>query len=268
MLKGNDDDSDAHGTGPEVEPEQPTAAAKVGGWVKELLIVVVLGLVVSTLLRTFVFQMFEIPSGSMEDTLQVGDRVAVQKITPFARGDVVVFEDPGGWLPEMGPVERTPLQRGLEFVGLLPNSSDQYLIKRVIGMPGDVVICCDVEGRLLVNGHPLEEGDYLYREGGMTVAPSEIAFRVTVPEGRIFVMGDHRNSSADSRCHLNDVSVDGSRGENAFVPTENVVGVAFAITFPFSRFQTLSRPATFEQVPAPEGPAPAKPTIDPAGVSC
>lgn len=264
----DDEDPDAHGTGPEVEPEPVSFGSRLWGWTRELVIVVVLGLVVSTLLRTFVFQMFEIPSSSMEDTLQIGDRVAVQKVTEFHRGDVVVFIDPGGWLPAPQPVQRSPLEVALEFVGILPNSSDQYLIKRVIGTEGDVVICCDTEGRILVNGHPLEESAYLYREGGVPVPPSDITFEVTVPADRIFVMGDHRNSSADSRCHLSDLNSSGIRGDAAFVPRSDVVGVAVAVTYPFSRFQLLHRPATFDGVPDPSKPAPAEPEISPEGVVC
>lgn len=259
---------DPHGSGPEVGPEPRSFGSQVWGWTKELLIVVVLGLVVSTLLRTFVFQMFEIPSGSMEDTLQVGDRVAVQKVTPFQRGDIVVFADPGGWLPDLAPVEQTAVEKALEFVGILPNSSDQYLIKRVIGMPGDVIICCDTQHRILVNGHPLEEGAYLFRYNGQPVKPSETQFEVTVPAGRIFVMGDHRNASADSRCHLNDLKADGVRGSNAFVPTDKVVGVAVAVTWPIPRIGLLPRPATYDGVPPPVAPAPAQPRIEPAGVTC
>lgn len=261
-------DDNPHGTGPEVEPEAPSVGTRVWGWTKELLIVVVLGLVVSTLLRTFVFQMFEIPSGSMEDTLQIGDRVAVQKITPFQRGDIVVFADPGGWLPRTTAEEPNPIEKALEFVGILPNSSDQYLIKRVIGMPGDVIVCCDTQDRLLVNGFPLEESSYLFQYNGVPVKPSETQFQVTVPAGRIFVMGDHRNSSADSRCHLNDLGSDGIRGSSAFVPTKDVVGVAVAVTWPLSRIRLLQRPGTFDGVPAAAQPAPDKPSIEPAGVSC
>jgi len=264
----DDEDSDAHGTGPEVGPEPVSAGSRIWGWTRELVIVVVLGLVVSTLLRTFVFQMFEIPSSSMEDTLMIGDRVAVQKVTDFQRGDIVVFIDPGGWLPAQAPKEQPPLELALEFVGILPNSSDQYLIKRVIGTEGDVVICCDTEGHVLVNGHPLQEAGYLYREGGEPVPPSDIAFEVTVPQDRIFVMGDHRNSSADSRCHLSDLNASGVRGDAAFVPEDEVVGIAVAVTYPFSRFHLLHRPDTFADVPPPKAPAPQEPKISPEGVVC
>ncbi len=262
------DAQDADGSAGAARSEPRSLGRRAGSLLKELVVVVVLGLVVSTLLRTFVFQMFEIPSESMENTLMIGDRVAVQKITPFQRGDVVVFADPGGWLPALEPTERTPVEQGLEFVGILPNSSDQYLIKRVIGMPGDTVVCCDTEDRLLVNGQPLNEQTYLFDDGSGPVAPSDITFEVTVPADRIFVMGDHRNASADSRCHLSDRGPDGEVGLNAFVPTSDVVGVAFAVTYPFDRFGAMRRPATFDSVPVAPTPAPAEPRIEPAGIVC
>ncbi len=133
----------------------------------ELVIVVVGALIVSSLLRAFVGQMFIIPSGSMENTLQIDDRVAVQKITDFHRGDIVVFEDPGGWLgpEEESEPEPDPIGRALEFIGLAPAASD-HLIKRVIGMPGDRVICCDKLGRLTVNGVALDETRYIYTSAG------------------------------------------------------------------------------------------------------
>lgn len=265
-------DDDAVGPDEEAEPhrEPQTAGERFFGYVRELLLIIVLGLVVSTLLRTFVFQPFEIPSGSMENTLQIDDRVAVQKVSGFKRGDVVVFEDPGGWLPPLDESQKpSPAHRVLEFVGLAPNTSDQFLIKRVIGVEGDQIICCDVDGRLMVNGKPLDEGSYLYStpdEG--TVSPSDVQFQVTVPKGRIFVMGDHRNASADSRCHLADLEVDGSKGDNAFVPTDRVVGVAFARIYPFDRFGGMTRPSTFDAVPDAAEPAPDKPEIEPEGVLC
>lgn len=256
-----------------VEREPDTVGRKIGGLARELVIVVVGALIVSSLIRAFLGQMFVIPSGSMENTLMINDRVVSQKFTGFdgvlfTRGQAVVFADPGQWLPA-STVERGPIRQGLEFVGVLPNSSTGYLIKRVIGMPGDTVECCDDQGRLLVNGQPLDETSYLYTDAnGTQVAPSEIDFTVVVPAGRIFVMGDHRNESADSRCHLADVVGGEPDGMNAFVPVDNVVGPAIAIVSPLSRFESLRTPATFADVPAPAQSAPAAPTIEPAGVHC
>ena len=243
--------------------------SRFGGFVRELLIVVVGALLVSSLLRAFVGQMFIIPSESMENTLLVGDRVVVQKITDPQRGDVVVFEDPGGWLDTEPAGDPGPLDKLLEFIGFPTASSPEHLIKRVIGMPGDRVVCCDTEGRITVNGDPLDETSYLYTDpDGVQVAPSDIEFDVTVPSGRIFVMGDHRDLSADSRCHLSDLSMDGPKGSVAFVPLDKVVGPAFAIAAPFRRAEILHRPAAFAAVPAPTEPAPAQAVIKPDDVTC
>lgn len=238
---------------------------------KEIAVVVIGALVVSTSLRAFVAQPFVIPSGSMENTLQEQDKVVVQKITDFSRGDVVVFVDPGSWLSEgYGARDRGPVGEALELIGLLPDSSSRHLIKRVIGMPGDTVVCCDAEQRLTVNGTPLEEEDYIYRDAdGDLVDPADVPFTVVVPADRIFVMGDHRDDSSDSRCHLADVpSNGGPLGAEAFVPIANVVGPAFLVAAPFDRFRRLTVPATFAGVAAPRAPPPAEAVIEPAGVGC
>ncbi len=253
------------------EPPKTGVGRRVGSVVKELLIVVVGAVVVSSLLRAFVAQPFVIPSGSMEDTLQIDDKVVVQKVTDFSRGDVVVFVDPGDWLgPEYEAAERGPAGQVLEFIGILPDTSSNHLIKRVIGMPGDTVHCCDDQGRLSVNGVPLEEEDYLYRgDDGEPVAPAEVPFTVVVPRDRLFVMGDHRNDSRDSRCHLADVpAAGGPLGTEAFVPVQNVVGPAFLIAAPFDRFQRLTVPDTFARIPDAAEPAPEQAVIEPEGVSC
>jgi len=249
--------------------EPPRQLRRLGSLLKEIAFVVIGALIVSALLRFFVGQMFVIPSDSMNNTLLPGDKVIVQKITDFQRGDIVVFADPGGWLPLE---ERDPpgtLRRGLELVGVLPDSSTEHLIKRVIGMPGDRVICCDAQERITVNGQALNEESYLYQDStGTVTAPSETKFEVVVPKDRIFVMGDYRDVSADSRCHLSDVSTTEKKGMVAFVRTDLVVGPAFAIAVPFSRTVRLSRPETFAQVPGPSAPAPAEAVIKPAGVTC
>ena len=140
-----------------LKPARPSAGRQAASFGRELLFVVVGAIVVSSLLRAFVGQMFIIPSESMESTLLKGDRVVVQKITDFHRGDVVVFEDPGGWLPDEPVADPGPLARVLEFIGVPPKRTPGHLIKRVIGMPGDTVVCCDSAGRLTVNGYALDE---------------------------------------------------------------------------------------------------------------
>ncbi|QXT64285.1 signal peptidase I [Tessaracoccus palaemonis] len=223
----------------------------------EGVLVVVGAIVIATLIRTFVGQMFVIPSGSMENTLQVNDRVLVAKFGGFQRGDVVVFEDPGNWLT---PVTEEPnaIKQALEFVGVLPNSGTEHLIKRVIGMPGDHVRTTD-DGSIEVNGQVLDETSYLYAQDGVQVAPSTVPFDIVVPADHIFVMGDHRNASNDSRCRLADVSQ--NPGESAFVPIENVVGASVAIVAPLDRLATFQLPSTYETVPDATEPAPEDPEL-------
>lgn len=216
----------------------------------------------STLLRMFLIQAFVIPSGSMENTLQVGDRVAVQKVAPYERGDIIVFADDLGWLPPATP-RLEWWQSALMFVGLLPDESQNFLIKRAIGLPGDRVVCCDTDGRVTVNGQPLDEASYLYRDPttGQVVRPSEVDFDLVVPVGKVFVMGDHRNESADARCHLAE-DYNGVLGGRAFVREESIVGAGIATVFPFDRLATHPRAATFDAVPSPAEPAPAAPVIN------
>ncbi len=247
----------------------PTPGRRFGTFVKEILIVVVGAIIISSVIRVFLGQMFVIPSASMEHTLDIGDRVAVQKVTDFKRGDVVVFADPGGWLgAEDESAPRGPVGRVFEFIGVLPDTSTGHLIKRVIGTPGDHVVCCNTRGQITVNGYALDETGYLYSEGGEQVAPSETKFDVVVPQGRIWVMGDHRNDSADSRCHLSTLTLDGDRGSSAFVPESDVVGPAFAIVFPIGRATLLKVPDTFAGVPPPSSPAPAQAVINTPDAGC
>lgn len=218
---------------------------------------------VATLLRAFVGQMFLIPSPSMEQTLSIGDRVVVEKLSSIKRGEVVVFEDPGGWLTETAYTQRGPIGRALQFVGVLPDNSTEHLIKRLVGLPGDRVICCDSDGRITVNAQPLDESRYLYvGPDGQRAAPSTIRFEVVVPEGRIFVMGDNRAHSRDSRCHLNDVETGGTVGDNAFVSEDLVVGRAIAVVWPTNRAHRLAIPDTVKTVPAADEPAPGTPEIN------
>lgn len=248
---------DASPDEPRVEGSATTAhrgRKRVGPWaaLKELLGIAATALVISFLIKTFLAQAFWIPSGSMEDTLVYGDRVMVSKIQagPMAvdRGDIVVFEDPGGWLPPSQQVDRGPVVgaavRALEFIGIAPASQGNHLIKRVIGMPGDTVVCCDADGRLTVNGQPLDEQDYLFPGDD----PSTSEFEVTVPDDSVWLMGDHRSNSRDSRAN------DDGTGRTGSVPLDDVVGQAFVLLYPFDNFTWFSVPDTFASVP--EGTTP------------
>lgn len=200
----------------------------------------------SVLVRAFVMQPFSVPTGSMEQTIGKQERILVSKIGTIERGEVVVFLDPGDWLEPGDDVGR--VRAALEWAGLAPSSSNDHLVKRVIGMPGDHLVCCDRDGRLTVNGHPLDEGSYLYPGDG----PSQSSFDVTVPVDSMWVMGDHRSVSGDSRCHVGDGS--------AFVPLDLVTGRAVATVWPLADADALGVPATFDDVPDPEN-APAEPLV-------
>jgi len=238
-------------------PEHLTFGQHVAAFFKELTVVVVGAVIVASILRGFVGQMFLIPSVSMENTLQVDDRVVVAKLSTVRRGQVIVFKDPGGWFTGATSGERGPIGRALEFVGVLPDIGTEHLIKRVIGLPGDRVVCCDEAERVTVNGQPLNETSYLViGPDGAPTQPSAIEFDVTVPNGRLFVLGDNRDHSRDSRCHLNDVQAGLTTGENALVSEDLVVGRAIAVVWPLDRRHRLPSPDTFETVPSGEQPVP------------
>jgi signal peptidase I len=244
------------------DPERLSFGQHVLAFFKELAAVVVGAIVVASLLRGFVGQMFLIPSISMENTLQVDDRVVVEKLGSIKRGQVIVFSDPGGWLSGSTARERGPVGKAFQFVGVLPDISNEHLIKRVVGVPGDRVVCCDEADRLSVNGQALDETSYLaFGPDGAQVLPSAITFDVVVPGGRLFVMGDNRVHSRDSRCHLNDVQGGAAKGQNAFVSQDLVIGRAVAVVWPFDRRHRLGIPDTFETVPPGTQPAPDRATI-------
>lgn len=223
------------------------------GFLRETGIVLGTALILSLLIKTFLAQAFFIPSGSMENTLDIGDRVMVSLLTPgpmdLKRGDVVVFKDPGGWLsnaekPHRGAVQQAMVD-ALTFVGVLPHDSGQHLIKRVIGLPGDKVKCCDAQGRISVNGTPIDEQQYL----ATGVQPSADDFSVTVPAGRLWVMGDNRSNSEDSRAHW---VATGHDIDASTVPESNVVGRAVFVFYPWEHHRWLSDyQNVFGKVPAP-----------------
>lgn len=204
------------------DPASPVRARslrrRAASLAREVVIVVAIATVLSFALKTWVVQTYWIPSGSMRTTIVEDDRVAVTKLipglAPLARGDVVVFADPGGWVdgpvPQRPDVLLEPVTDALAWVGLLPNDEGTYLIKRVIGLPGDTVACCAPDGRLRVNGTPVSEP---YVAAGE--APSRTPFDITVPPDRIWVMGDNRGHSGDSRAHETSLSPAGLQGAGA-----------------------------------------------------
>ena len=222
--------------------------ALVPQMLRESAIVICLALLLSLIVKTWLMQAFFIPSISMENTLVEGDRVIVNKLVPspfsVQRGDVIVFDDPDHWLPPPVQVRRSPLMSALNstlvFVGLLPNDGSSHLIKRVIGLPGDHVVCCNTNKQLTVNGAALTE-PYLFPGD----SPSQESFNIIVPAGKVWVMGDHRSDSADSRSH--DESSGGAKGS---VPESLIVGRAVVLVWPVEHWTWLSSPSeTFARVP-------------------
>ena len=210
------------------------------GWLvflRDILVILLIAVLVSFLVKTFVVRSFYIPSGSMENTLLIKDRILVDELTPhwngYHHGDVIVFKDPGGWLPAAPPSPpRSPLLDAgewfLTLIGVAAPDSDDHLVKRLIGLPGDHVVCCNSLGQLTVNGAPIDESSYLKPNVGDDRA-SSISFDVTVPKGTVWVLGDNRTRSEDSRYHQNQPG-------QGFVPMDNIVGRAFLTTWPFDRF--------------------------------
>ncbi len=223
---------------------KPAARRNRGArFLRELVILIVIALVIAVVIKTYAIQAFFIPSGSMENTLEINDRVLVNKIVydtrSIHRGDIVVFNGDGSWDPG------APLPANSNFVQKFSSGfasmfgfghPGDILIKRVIGLPGDTVACCDAQGRVTVNGIPLNEQSYLYPGD----APSEERFNIVVPPGRLWVMGDHRSISDDSRDHEGDPG-------GGTIPENAVIGRAFVIIWPPSRWRILPIPATFEQ---------------------
>jgi signal peptidase I len=239
-----DDDDRATSRSTESPRSSPAAAApaktQLPAWAETILLLA-LALGLAIVIKALFLQAFYIPSGSMRDTLVDNDRILVEKVSYWAggspsRGDIVVFEDPGGWLdPGEETAATNKVVRALEWFGLYPTGG--HLVKRVIGVGGDHVVCCDSQGRVTVNGVALNEKAYL-KPGSK---PSLSTFNVRVPKGYLWVMGDNRGNSADSRAHLGDPG-------GGMVPADDVVGKVFAVVWPFGHATLLHRPATFGSV--------------------
>jgi len=212
------------------------------GFLRELPVLIVVALVLALLIKSFVIQAFYIPSASMENTLEIGDRVLISKIVyhtrPIHRGDIVVFDGTGSWDIADASSSTSIFGKAVsELEGVVGISHDSNIyIKRVIGLPGDHVACCNSKGQVTVNGVALTEGSYLYPGN----QPSAQPFNITVPPGRLWVMGDHRSVSYDSRGHMGDPG-------GGTIPESGVLGRAFVIIWPPSRWGFLNIPATFEQ---------------------
>ena len=229
----------------ELTYSQAQEEGRLGEWLwvqaREGGTVILYALVIAFLVKTFLLRGFYIPSGSMEQTLQVNDRVFINVAGSYfsepKRGDVIVFKDSQGWIPSTQKTS-SPLKDALSFAGILPDTSSNFLVKRVIGTPGDVVES-DGNGKIKVNGVEITE-PYLYPGN----PPSEMPFKVTVPAGKYFVMGDHRSNSADSRYHISDGT--------AFISKDDVQGNVFVVAWPLNHFGLLQdQSSVFSSIPAP-----------------
>jgi signal peptidase I len=229
---------------------------------QETILLLVVAVLLAVLLKALFVQAFYIPSGSMEPGLQVNDKILVEKPSYWfgsqpSRGDVIVFKDPGGWLPPGEDQKATGFRGALAAIGLYPTGG--HLVKRVIGVGGDTVKCCDSQGRIEVNGYPLNEQSYV-KNGGQGLpcfAPMRTDssggcahWSETVPQGSVFVMGDNRGDSADSTVHLC-LSNETDCTKNPFISDKLIVGKVFAVVWPRSHWDWLTDPADFEDVPAP-----------------
>lgn len=219
--------------------ERGSRGGRAGRAVIEIVVVLVLALLVSLLLRQFVVQVYSIPSRSMEETLDVGDRIVVNRIPGVGkdveRGDVVVFSDELGWLPA-STNEGSALSKVGRFIGLLSSNGEEVLVKRIIGVGGDTVSCCTADGLLEVNGVPIKEP---YLPAGEV--PSAQEFTVTVPDGKYWVMGDNRSGSADSRAHYFD-------NEDPFVDRSSLIGRVWGVVWPFDHWSAVSHREAFDGV--------------------
>jgi signal peptidase I len=234
---------------------------------QESLLLIVLAVVVAVIVKQFLLQAFYIPSESMEPGLIDNDRILVEKPSYWfggepQRGDIVVFDDPGGWLDaEEIDQPGNVLTKGLSKIGLYPTGG--HLVKRVIGVGGDTITCCDAHGRLSVNGQALNEQEYARPAGaecghpgrpGACYGPMPGTAHWSVgpvPKGYVFVMGDNRANSADSTVHMC-TARETDCAKNPFVPAHDVVGKVAALVWPLGRAHWEHRPSTFDHVPDPK----------------
>ena len=224
-------------------PERPRSRQRSALlFLRDVVVIVAAALIISFLIKTFLIRSFYIPSESMESTLLVNDRIIVNQLVPdlvtVERGDVIVFRDPGSWLTPVPEQPRSPLEEGIDtiltLVGLSASDSDEHLVKRVIGLPGDRIVCCNDLGQLSINGVPLDEPYVVLPEGRVDVSGSD--FQQDIPAGQLWVMGDNRYDSSDSRV-------------NGPVPIDDVVGRAFVISWPLDRWGWLDNyPLVFDGV--------------------
>lgn len=221
---------------------RPSAGRSVLLFLRDVVVIVAAALVISFLIKTFLIRSFYIPSESMESTLLVNDRIIVNQlvpeVVPLERGDIVVFRDPGGWLPAMPETPQAPLEAAadwvLSLIGLSASDSDEHLVKRIIGLPGDRITCCNDLGQLSINGVPLDEPYVLLPPDTIDVSGQD--FQEDVPEGTVWVMGDNRYDSSDSRF-------------NGVVPIADIVGRAVVVSWPIDRWQWLDNyPLVFDGV--------------------
>ena len=266
-MAGIDPVSDATGSAAQpTAPPRPGARGATKGRVeprrrsllRELPILVIVALVIAMVIKSFVVQAFVIPTGSMQNTLALKDKILVNKLVYHLRaihpGDIVVFDGSGSWDAPVPPstassdlavrIYDDTVRKLFDSVGGLfgtPIGQTDY-VKRVIGVPGDHVVCCNAQGLITINGVPLHEKSYLYPGDRPGSAPSGIPghFNVTVPAGYLWVLGDHRGISDDSRGHEADPG-------NGMIPADEVIGRAFVIAWPPSKWQILPIPSTFKQ---------------------
>jgi len=241
-------DPSVSGEAPARRPRRP----KLRGWkafLRDVAVILVAAVVISFLIKTFLIRSFYIPSESMQDTLQVNDRIIVNELVPalvsIERGDVVVFRDPGGWLDPVPKPEQNPVVGFfdwlLSIIGLTAPDSNDHLIKRVIGLPGDHVVCCNEFGQVTINDIPIDESLYVLLPSGVTKV-SRDDFDITVPADSLWVMGDNRYNSEDSRYQQ-------ATPGHGFVPFDHVVGRAILISWPVERWSWLdNHPIVFSDV--------------------